>query len=51
MINIEKIDNGCMRMRELSHLTQTAIGPKTVGFEDICAIGSIIDDGKTEYDF
>ena len=22
-------------MRELSHLTQTAIGPKTVGFEDI----------------
>ena len=47
MINIEKIDNGCMRMRELSHLTQTAIGPKTVGFEDICTIGFIVDIGRT----
>ncbi len=24
-----------MRTRKLSHLTQTAIGPKTVGFENI----------------
>jgi probable HAF family extracellular repeat protein len=34
-INIEKNNKGCTRTRKLSHLTQTAIGPKTVGFENI----------------